>query len=96
MVHALSYVFSNEGFSHGHALAHTTTIAHKFNKSIFYNRFLQLVKKLKFSPISLKINLDEAADLILTDRKHLENNPKPVNKKEIIQLLEETIKNVIQ
>ena len=31
--HALSYVFSNEGYSHGHALAFTTTIAHKFNKS---------------------------------------------------------------
>jgi len=26
--HALSYVFSNEGHSHGHALAFTTTIAH--------------------------------------------------------------------
>ena len=94
--HALSYVFSNEGFSHGHALAHTTTLAHKFNNSIFYNRFLQLVKELKFAPISLKTNLDEAADLILTDRKHLENNPKPVSKKEIIRLLEEAIKNVIQ
>ena len=96
MVHALSYVFSNEGFSHGHALAHTTTIAHKFNKSIFYNRFLQLVKKLKFAPISLKTNLDEAANLIPTAKKHLENNPKIVNKKEIVELLEQAIKNVIQ
>ena len=94
--HALSYVFSNEGFSHGHALAHTTTIAHKFNKSIFYDRFLQLVKELKFAPISLKTNLDEAADLILTDRKHLENNPKSVNKKEIVELLVQATKNVIQ
>ena len=33
--HALSYVFSNEGYSHGHALAFTTTIAHKFNQSKF-------------------------------------------------------------
>ena len=33
--HALSYVFSNEGFSHGHALAFTTTAAHKFNNSEF-------------------------------------------------------------
>ena len=87
--HALSYVFSNEGYSHGHALAYTTTLAHKFNKSIFYNRFLQLVKELKFAPISLKTDLDEAADLILTDRKHLDNNPKPVNKTDIISLLEQ-------
>ena len=94
--HALSYVFSNEGFSHGHALAYTTTLAHKFNGSIFYDRFLQLVKELKFAPISLKTNLDEAADLILTDRKHLENNPKSVNKKEIVELLVQATKNVIQ
>ena len=87
--HALSYVFSNEGYSHGHALSYTTTLAHKFNKSIFYNRFLQLVKELKFAPISLKTDLDEAADLILTDRKHLDNNPKPVNKTDIISLLEQ-------
>ena len=39
--HALSYVFSNEGVSHGHALAFTTTIAHKFNNSIFYERFFK-------------------------------------------------------
>jgi succinate semialdehyde reductase len=32
--HALSYVFSNEGVSHGHALAFTTTVAHRFNDSV--------------------------------------------------------------
>ena len=87
--HALSYVFSNEGFSHGHALAYTTALAHKFNGSIFYDRFLHLVKELKFAPISLDSNLDEAAELILTDSKHLDNNPKPVTKKDIILLLEQ-------
>tara|TARA_B100000953_G_scaffold47230_1_gene35995 strand:+ start:699 stop:1646 length:948 start_codon:yes stop_codon:yes gene_type:complete len=87
--HALSYVFSNEGFSHGHALAYTTALAHKFNGSIFYDRFLHLVKELKFAPISLDSNLDEAAELIFTDSKHLDNNPKPVTKKDIILLLEQ-------
>ena len=38
--------------------------------------------------IDLKSNLNEAADLILMDRKHLDNNPKQVNKKDIISLLE--------
>ena len=37
--HALSYVFSNEGISHGHALAFTTTVAHRFNESVFYNKY---------------------------------------------------------
>ncbi len=86
--HALSYVFSNEDISHGHALSFTTTLAHKFNNSIFYTRFLNLVKILNFKNISLKENLNDAADLILTDVKHLDNNPIPVSKSEIIKLLD--------
>ena len=85
--HALSYVFSNEGISHGHALAYTTTIAHKFNNSIFYERFLEIVKKLNFQSINLKQNLDDAAELILLDKKHLDNNPKIIQKNDIIDLL---------
>jgi succinate semialdehyde reductase len=86
--HALSYVFSNEGISHGHALAFTTTIAHKFNNSIFYDRFLKIVKKLKMKKIRLKENIEKASELILLDKKHLENNPKKISKKEIMKLLE--------
>jgi len=86
--HALSYVFSNEGFSHGHALAFTTQVAHQFNNSIFSSRFKKIVNELQFDRIDLKSNLNEAADLILMDRKHLDNNPKQVNKKDIINLLE--------
>ena len=86
--HAMSYVFSNEGISHGHALAYTTTIAHRFNNSSFSERFLQIVKKLNFQPIKLKQNLNEAAELILLDRKHLDNNPREVQKNDLINLLE--------
>ena len=86
--HALSYVFSNEGISHGHALAFTTTAAHEFNNSIFYNRFCKIVKKLNFKRISLKQNITEAAELILTDRKHLDNNPQQISKDDIVLLLE--------
>ncbi len=85
--HALSYVFSNEGISHGHALAFTTTIAHKFNNSQFYERFKTLVEKLNFSPIILKQNLDEATKLIQLDKKHLDNNPKIVLDDDIVHLL---------
>ena len=87
--HALSYVYSNEGISHGHALAYTTMVAHKFNDSLFFDRFREIVRKLKFEPINLKLNLETAADLILTDRKHLDNNPKIVSKDDIILLLGE-------
>jgi malonic semialdehyde reductase len=85
--HALSYVYSNEGISHGHALAFTTTVAHNFNDSIFYERFLKIVKKLDFQNITLKQNLDEAANDILLDKKHLDNNQKKVTKNEIKKLL---------
>jgi succinate semialdehyde reductase len=85
--HALSYVYSNEGYSHGHALAFTTTVAHKYNQSVFYDRFLNIVKKLNFRKINIKQNLDDAAELILSDRKHLDNNPKHVTKDEIVLLL---------
>ena len=85
--HGLSYVFSNEGIMHGHALAYTTTVAHKFNSSVFYERFLNIAKKLKFEKISLKQEIDKASDLILIDRKHLDNNPKSVTKEDIIELL---------
>jgi len=85
--HALSYVFSNEGVSHGHALAFTTTIAHKFNNSIFYDRFFNIVKKLNFKEIFLKQDISEAAELILTDRRHLDNNPRQILKNDIVFLL---------
>ena len=91
--HALSYVFSNEGIPHGHALAHTTTIAHKFNESVFYKKFEKIVNQLGFEKITLKIDLDKASEIILDDRKHLDNNPKNVTKQDIIQLLESIIKN---
>ena len=85
--HALSYVFSNEGYSHGHALAFTTPAAHFFNNSIFYSRFQKLVKKLNFEPIFLKQDYDTASEIILKDRKHLDNNPISVEKNNIIELL---------
>ena len=85
--HALSYVYSNEGISHGHALAFTTTVAHRFNQSKFYERFLNIVTKLNFSKINLTANLDDASELILIDSKHLDNNPMQITKKDISYLL---------
>jgi len=86
--HALSYVYSNEGIMHGHALAHTTTVAHKFNNSKFYERFLKIVNHLKFSKITLSQDLRNAAKLILADKKHLDNNPRVVTEEDVVILLE--------
>ncbi|RNJ80280.1 MAG: iron-containing alcohol dehydrogenase [Nitrosopumilus sp. B06] len=85
--HALSYVYSNEGIPHGHALAFTTMAAHRFNGSQYFERFSRLVKILGFEKIALEQDVDNAAELILTDRKHLDHNPVFVSKSDIIHLL---------
>ena len=85
--HALSYVFSNEGVPHGYSLSSCTTVAHKFNKSIFYDRFKEIVKKLGFEKLDLKAPVDVAAETVLTDRGHLDPNPIPVTKEDIMKCL---------
>lgn len=85
--HALSYVFSNEGVPHGYSLSSCTTVAHKFNKSIFYDRFKEIVKKLGFEKLDLKASVDVAAETVLTDRGHLDPNPIPVTKEDIMKCL---------
>ena len=89
--HALSYVFSNEGVPHGYSLSSCTTVAHKFNKSIYYERFKKVCQKLKFEPLKLKQPLDKAADVIMPDRGHLDNNPNEVSKQDIVKCLGEIV-----
>ena len=89
--HALSYVFSNEGVPHGYALSSCTTVAHKFNKSIYYKRFKEIAQKLKFEPLKLTQPLDQAADVIMPDHGHLDNNPVPIGKQDVIKCLDEIV-----
>jgi malonic semialdehyde reductase len=89
--HALSYVFSNEGTPHGYALSACTTVAHKFNKSAYYERFKKICQKLQFDPLKLKLNLDEAAEVIMPDKGHLDNNPVSVTKQDIVKCLDEIV-----
>lgn len=89
--HALSYVFSNEGVPHGYALSSCTTVAHKFNNSIYYKRFKEIAQKFKFEPLKLKQPLDAAADVIMPDKGHLDNNPIPISKPDVVKCLEEVV-----
>ena len=45
------------------------------------------MKKLNFKEIFLKQDISEAAELILTDRRHLDNNPQQILKNDIVFLL---------
>src|SRR5206468_1422358 len=89
--HALSYVFSNEGVPHGYSLSSCTTVAHRFNKSIFYEKFKEVMEKLKFDRLTLKAPIDQAADIVMTDRGHLDPNPVPVTKEDVIHLLKDIV-----
>ncbi|MDA0755838.1 MAG: iron-containing alcohol dehydrogenase [Crenarchaeota archaeon] len=85
--HALSYVFSNEGVPHGYSLSSCTTVAHKHNKSIFYDRFKEIIEKLGFDKLELKADVDQAADVVMTDKGHLDPNPIPISKKDVVKCL---------
>ena len=87
--HALSYVFSNEGVPHGYSLSSCTTVAHKHNKSIFYEQFKEVIEKLGFDKMDLKADVSEAADTVMTDRGHLDPNPIPISKEDVIKCLED-------
>ncbi|MCE2497667.1 MAG: iron-containing alcohol dehydrogenase [Nitrosopumilaceae archaeon] len=87
--HALSYVFSNEGVPHGYSLSSCTTVAHKHNKSVFYDRFKEAMEKLGFDRLELKADVSEAADVVMTDRGHLDPNPIPISKGDVVKCLED-------
>ena len=87
--HALSYVFSNEGVAHGFSLSSCTTVAHKHNKSIFYEKFKQVIEKLGFDKLDLKADISAAADTVMTDRGHLDPNPIPISKEDVMKCLED-------
>ena len=87
--HALSYVFSNEGVPHGYSLSSCTTVAHKHNKSIFYDRFKEAMKKLGFDKLDLKTDVSVAADTVMTDRGHLDPNPISISKEDVIKCLQD-------
>ena len=87
--HALSYVFSNEGVAHGFSLSSCTTVAHKHNKSIFYEKFKQVIEKLGFDKLDLKASVSDAADTVMTDRGHLDPNPIPISKEDVMKCLED-------
>ena len=85
--HALSYVFSNEGVPHGYSLSSCTTVAHKHNKSIFYDRFKENNEKMGIDKLDLKADVNQAADVVMTDKGHLDPNPIPISKEDVVKCL---------
>ena len=62
----------------------------KFFQNLIFLQYSQIAcRKLNFKKISLNLDINLASELILKDKKHLDNNPKPITKNEIINLLKE-------
>ena len=59
----------------------------KHNKSIFYEKFKEAIEKLGFDKLQLKAPVDEAADVVMTDKGHLNPNPIPIAKEDVVKCL---------
>jgi len=46
---------------------------------------------LKFDKLALKAPIDQAADIVMTDRGHLDPNPIPVSKEDVMHLLKDIV-----
>ena len=49
--------------------------------------FHQVIEKLGFDKLELKEDVDKAADTVMTDRGHLDPNPIPISKEDVIKCL---------
>jgi succinate semialdehyde reductase len=58
---------------------------------MYYERFKHICQKLKFERLTLKQPLDKAADVIMPDRGHLDNNPIPITKQDVMSCLDEIV-----
>ncbi len=50
-----------------------------------------VIEKLKFDKLPLKAPYDQAADVVMTDKGHLDPNPLPVTKQDVMQLLKDIV-----
>jgi len=62
-------------------------VAHKHNKSVFYDRFKEIIEKMGFDKLDLKADVDQAADVVMTDKGHLDPNPIPISKEDVVKCL---------
>jgi succinate semialdehyde reductase len=47
------------------------------------------MEKLGFDKLELKAGASEAADVVMTDRGHLDPNPIPIKKEDVVKCLED-------
>ena len=65
-----------EGGDHSFKMLKKTGIPHE-----------EVIEKLGFDKMELKADVSEAADVVMTDKGHLDPNPIPISKEDVIQCL---------
>jgi alcohol dehydrogenase class IV len=89
LAHALSYPFSNRGVPHGDAVAMVLPYAVEFNG-------VDIVSSSKLKDIAGVIktrwdpnwDIEEMAEEVMVDEKHLNNNPRPVSYGDVVHIFQ--------
>ncbi len=89
LAHALSYPLSNEGITHGKAVAMVLPYALEFNgfDPKIINEVKEIIKGLKLVR-NVKWDIKEMARTVMEDKKHLSNNPRHVTYEDIVNIYE--------
>jgi alcohol dehydrogenase class IV len=94
LAHGLSYPLSNQGIPHGEAIAIVLPHAMDFNGTD--PELLQQIKKVitdtGLGNVEIKGTAEELAEVVFPDKIHLENNPKPVTKEDLINIFKKILR----
>ena len=63
------------------------TLKPEISKSIFYDRFKEIIEKMGFDKLELKADVEQAAEVVMTDKGHLDPNPIPISKEDVVKCL---------
>lgn len=95
LCHALTYPLSNMGIPHGEAVAIMLPLALEFND--FDAELVQEIRTIIRAvglPESFEGNVEEMANIVIEDTRHLSNNPKPVTLEDIVGIYQKAVGRV--
>ena len=90
LCHALSYPLSNDGIPHGEAVAIMLPYALEFNGNDpeVISDLKSLIRDLRIS-CQFKSDIAHMADVVMTDTRHLSNNPREVMYDDVLHIFEQ-------
>ncbi len=91
LAHAISYPLSNAGVPHGEAVATVLPAVLDFNEfdAELSSEIKQIIKDVGIGA-NIPENIEELSKTVMKDKRHLENNPKPVTIKDVMGIYHES------